>query len=238
MSKNSNKLGRFGTIRQSAGLLAAIRVALIKIISPSINVNYSHMGEDSILKVFFSGQDTGFFVDVGCNHPTKMNNTYLLYQQGWRGINIDGNPALIAMYGGIRKRDINLTEIISDEEKTVTFHMSDNDQVSTIDEKNKEENAFTYVKSKQVQSHTLNTVLKQHLPKDTKIDLLCVDVEGHDLQVLKSIDLAFYKPKMIVVEMHNFSLRNAGSSELYNYIVQQGYHLEYFSVINGYFVRN
>ena len=87
---------------------------------------------------------------------------------------------------------------------------------------------------------TLNSVLKEHLPKTghTKIDLLCVDVEGHDLQVLKSIDLDLYQPTMIVVEMHGFTLETAESYEIYRYLKQCNYSLKYFSVINGYFVRN
>ena len=31
----------------------------------------------------------GFYVDVGCFHPKKHSNTYLLYKRGWSGINID-----------------------------------------------------------------------------------------------------------------------------------------------------
>tara|TARA_B110000879_G_scaffold201693_1_gene277102 strand:+ start:1002 stop:1208 length:207 start_codon:yes stop_codon:yes gene_type:complete len=30
-----------------------------------------------------------FFVDIGCFHTTKYNNTYVYYKKGYRGINID-----------------------------------------------------------------------------------------------------------------------------------------------------
>ena len=33
--------------------------------------------------------NNGIYIDVGCNHPIKFNNTYLLYKRGWSGINID-----------------------------------------------------------------------------------------------------------------------------------------------------
>ena len=38
---------------------------------------------------FFPKKYKGFFVDVGCFHPIKYNNTYRLYRKGWRGVNID-----------------------------------------------------------------------------------------------------------------------------------------------------
>ena len=33
--------------------------------------------------------DTGTFIDIGCYHPEKLNNTYLLEQHGWTGIALD-----------------------------------------------------------------------------------------------------------------------------------------------------
>ena len=38
---------------------------------------------------YFKDKNNGFYVDVGAYHPTKNNNTYLLYKRNWRGINID-----------------------------------------------------------------------------------------------------------------------------------------------------
>ena len=33
--------------------------------------------------------DKGTFIDIGCYHPEKFNNTYLLEQHGWVGIALD-----------------------------------------------------------------------------------------------------------------------------------------------------
>ena len=211
---------------------------------PQAQLSYSQFAEDIVLKIFFYGKQKGFYVDVGCNHPKRLNNTYLLYQRGWRGINIDGNSSLIKKYAGCRKKDINLVQIISNEEGWVNFAVSTNSHVSTIDAgyKNAAGNNWEYPedKSDRMYARTLNSVLKEHMPEDAggKIDLLCVDVEGHDLQVLKSIDLDFYQPAMIVVEMHDFSLDKAETYGIYRYLRQCNYSLKYFSVINGYFVRN
>ena len=52
---------------------------------------YSAHKEDLIVSKFFRNKKNGFFVDVGCHHPSRINNTFLLYQLGWRGVNIDMN---------------------------------------------------------------------------------------------------------------------------------------------------
>ena len=55
----------------------------------------------------------------------RLNNTYLLYKRGWSGTNIDLNPTSIDMFNYVRKRDINICALISNEdgiEKKPTFN--------------------------------------------------------------------------------------------------------------------
>ena len=40
----------------------------------------------------------GFFIDIGCHHPFKANNTFLLYKSGWSGMNIDLNKISIDLF--------------------------------------------------------------------------------------------------------------------------------------------
>ena len=54
--------------------------------------SFSHCGEDRVLAYLFKKFPVGFFVDVGAFHPQTSSNTLLLYQRGWRGINIDALP--------------------------------------------------------------------------------------------------------------------------------------------------
>ena len=51
--------------------------------------------------------------------------------------------------------------------------------------------------------NTLNYFLKKFYNKDKKIDLLKIDVEGEELNVLKSINLNNYQPRLISIEIHN-----------------------------------
>ncbi|MFM9973057.1 MAG: FkbM family methyltransferase, partial [Beijerinckiaceae bacterium] len=76
-----------------------------------------------ILRRMFAGKTDGFYVDVGAHHPFRFSNTCALYQSGWRGINIDADPALIAAFRRHRGRDINLSLGISDVPGTLAFHV-------------------------------------------------------------------------------------------------------------------
>ena len=42
--------------------------------------SYSISNVDLIIDRMFSKIKNGIFIDLGCNHPIKFNNTYLLYK--------------------------------------------------------------------------------------------------------------------------------------------------------------
>ena len=55
------------------------------------------------------------------------------------------------------------------------------------------------------------------------IDLLSIDVEGLDLEVLKSLNFDCYKPKLVAVETNAITLDNVLVSEVYQFLTNQGY---------------
>lgn len=70
--------------------------------------SYALQGEDLILREFFEYAKNGFYVDVGAHHPFRFSNTYLFYQSGWRGINIDAMPGSMKLFNRFRPKDINI----------------------------------------------------------------------------------------------------------------------------------
>ena len=52
----------------------------------------------------------------------------------------------------------------------------------------------------------MNYFLKKFYKQNKNIDLLKIDVEGEELNVLRSINFKQYKPKVISVEIHNQNL--------------------------------
>jgi len=81
----------------------------------------------------------------------------------------------------------------------------------------------------------VESILDSHLPKGTTIDLLSIDVEGHDLNALMSVNLNKYRPRIIVIEIHEFKLAENSADPIVKYLKDNDYALECFSTINGYF---
>ena len=59
---------------------------------------YAQSAEDIYLQSLLRNDKRHFYVDVGCNHPYRDNNTYYFYKRGWRGINIDACPDNIKLF--------------------------------------------------------------------------------------------------------------------------------------------
>ena len=78
--------------------------------------SYSGSAQDLIINHFFKNKKKGIYIDVGCYHPYDGNNTKLLYDRGWSGINIDLDFHTIDFFNFVRKRDENINVAISDNE--------------------------------------------------------------------------------------------------------------------------
>ena len=58
----------------------------------------SQFGEDKKIIKLFKEKKNGTYLDLGCFHPIRQNNTYLFHKLGWKGINIDLNPLTIELF--------------------------------------------------------------------------------------------------------------------------------------------
>ena len=87
--------------------------------------SYSISNVDLVIDRLFRDIEKGVYIDVGCNHPRKYNNTYLLYKRGWTGINIDLDETLIKELNIIRKKDHNVQKMVGSldgEEKEIYYY--------------------------------------------------------------------------------------------------------------------
>ncbi|MGQ0799766.1 MAG: FkbM family methyltransferase [Pseudomarimonas sp.] len=60
-------------------------------------------------------------------------------------------------------------------------------------------------------------------------------LEGHDFDVLRSLSLSRFRPRVIVIEIHDFMIESAGTSPVVVYLRENRYSLVGFAV-NGFFV--
>lgn len=191
----------------------------------------SQFGEDIFIINLFEKDFKGKFLDVGCYHPTRHNNTYLMYKKGWSGINIDLNPLTIELFNFMRPKDININIGISDSESKKKLYF--------IDELNTQntlyENQLNFLKKhhnikdneiieKNIKTKKLTTILDEL--KFYYIDFMNLDIEGYELDVIKSINFQKITIKYLCIEMieHNKkSLQN--NNEIKDILIQNNYEL-------------
>ncbi len=183
--------------------------------------SYAHTEEDLFILKKFKNKK-GFYVDVGCHHPTRLNNCHLLYKNGWSGINIDISKLSINLFNLVRKRDININKAVSLKQKKVRFYYDKLISFYISLNKRKELDRF-----REISSDTLSNIISKTKYKDKKIDFLSIDTEGKDFEVLRSLNFRKYDPKYICIEIyHNKNERfNVKKNLIYKYLIKKNYKL-------------
>lgn len=207
------------------------------VLDPWASISYAQTGEDRIIATLLDGRSIGFYVDVGCNHPVRYSNTFALYKRGWHGINVDANERLIERCRRVRPRDVSICAVVSSAAQEVIFTEFDDDVVSSVSPAHvaKWQMQKRVVGERRVHARTLNEILVA-AAAPPRFDLLSIDVEGHDFDVLSSLDLDAYRARLIVIEMHDFPLRTPEQSQIWSHLVANGYDMVGYAVMNGYFV--
>lgn len=188
---------------------------------------YSHFGEDAFIDAYFRHKKHGFYVDVGAHHPKRYSNTALLYERGWRGINVEPDGHLISAFRRQRPNDINIQAGAGAREATIDFHRFSDPAVNTFSTENaerlKEKKWLKEVAVEKVKVRTLANILNENLPHDVSIDFLNVDVEDLDLEVLMSNDWSKFRPTLIAVEDRFFKLLHKDTSDIFKFLTNHNY---------------
>ncbi len=199
---------------------------------------FSQFGEDVLIRSYFpKSKRDGVFVDVGAYQPVSLSNTYYFYLKGWRGINVEPNPVGIAAFNKYRPLDINLQVGVSEVPGTLSYHMIPDKPFENTFSQSQADIRHEPGLNEQVVElpvDTLANILDKHLPKGKSIDFFSIDVEGINLEVLRSNNWEKYRPKLIVVEKH-LSEEEHKNQELLKLMAEKGYKLDY-DILHSYFL--
>lgn len=215
-------------IRSRIGWLADF---FVRVADPWATLSYSQEGEDLLLRRIFEGQNAGFYVDVGAHHPKRFSNTHIFYASGWRGINVEPNPSVAVRFARERKRDINLQVGVASVPGELLYYEFDDPALNTFDKNLAAEReattSYRVTATQRIIVDRLDSLLESHLPVGGAIDFLTVDVEGLDLDVLKSNDWNRFRPRCVLTEALDtpLTIESLGDSPLIAYMQAQGYRL-------------
>jgi methyltransferase FkbM-like protein len=90
-----------------------------------MELSYSQNLEDYHLSLAFGGQASGTYIDIGAGHPIADNVSFWFYERGWRGVVVEPQPTLAALYHRLRPRDIAVAGLVGRDCGEIDFHVVD-----------------------------------------------------------------------------------------------------------------
>lgn len=207
----------------------------------------------AIFEHVFGYKTNGTFVEVGAMDGQDHSNTCGLADIGWKGLYIEATEHYANLCKQRHAKNTNtrvLRLAISDHVGTLRLRKAN--ALTTAEPLF--EKAYSEMEWSQSSLHddyeevpckTLNQVcIENNIPRG--FDVLVIDVEGHELQVLKGFSLNIWKPKMIIIEIQDDhpdfqQLPNAHEfmkmfREIRHSIESAGYKLLYKNTINSVYV--
>lgn len=186
--------------------------------------NYNgQFGEDKWIVEHFNLPETGWVIDIGADQPIYGSNTYYFeHNLGWNGICVDADERVIPKLKEERKNVEYCA--ISSYDGTIKFNPVNVAGISHISKN---------FGSKEIPCMTATTLFKKY--NVDNINLLSIDVEGHELDVCRGIDWERYLPLIVVVEFVSpqgdiyYDLKNYFSSLPYDLVHKSQANLIYCS---------
>jgi len=170
--------------------------------------SYSQKGEDLLLQQYFlsTGLKQGSYCDIGCFHPVWISNTHLLHKSGWSGFAIDIDDFKLRSMSFARGDRVKCIRGAvrgkADEgDKATVYKFASRgwSDIDTLDKATAESyrlnGAGDYVES-EVDLIDINRLFAS-LPH---INFVNIDIEGLDKEVVLALDLAKYRPDVILFE--------------------------------------
>lgn len=203
-------------------------------------------GEDLFLHMLFEGKLEGTYLEVGAFDGYNLSVSYAFDAIGWNGILVEPVPPNYDLCLKHRPNAYVVNAALSHTSaaKTATFlHVLDNYgsnggalsyMASTAQDAVVKPNSYKEVKY-EVPLLTMNALLENapsHLTS-SPLDFVSIDVEGHELDLLKGFDLAKWRPRVLVVEDNS-----AGANpEVGKYLQNNGYVAVFALEFNVYYVH-
>jgi FkbM family methyltransferase len=186
--------------------------------------SHSQHGEDvELARMLRELEVRGPYLDVGCNHPFRICNTYLLYGQGWRGQCVDPLPRFAAIYRRWRPEDVFRDVAIGEESGNLELFEFEADVLSTLDVQLADQYVAMGYRLRRrlpVPVQRIDQLLSE-AKLEAPLSLLSIEIEGYEVQALRTMDLARWQPALVCIEA--LTAGGVRNSEALDYLLAHGY---------------
>jgi FkbM family methyltransferase len=188
-------------------------------------IDYSQHGEQEVILKYFATTQ-GTFLDIGANDGVTFSNTYALQLMGWHGVLVDASPVAAARlrhtYEGVDTVKV-IHAAITDQDGTVTLHDSSDTLVSSLNataEQTWRHHNFSWCP---VQVPAMTVASLYQAAGTTAFDFVSIDAEGHDLTILRQLDLQSIR--MLCVEYGHHRAQVLQAAPGFRILVDNGVNL-------------
>lgn len=185
------------------------------------------------LKELFASKP-GFFIEAGANNGVSASNTYYLEKHcGWTGLLIEAIPHRFVECRQARPKSTSVhCGLVSPAYEKDYVELVFMDRMTMVKSENGALDLDTHMaKARATTKHqdgligtkffaparTLSSILAEH--GNPVVDFFSLDVEGHELEVLKGLDFSQCSPRRILVE-------DWDKSGVSTYLEENGYRIE------------
>jgi FkbM family methyltransferase len=182
---------------------------------------FAQFGEDRILDEIFAHRGFGTCVEVGANDGVTDSMTYHFELLGWTCILVEPIPELFLRIVENRKC-ISHKCAASSSEGEVTLSLAEGvPSMSTLELTRGRRASISKAggtsRDIKVCSRTMDSILADSCISN--IDFISIDVEGHEMEVLKGFSIENYCPKIVLIEDNS----NASDPTIPEFMKGKGY---------------
>lgn len=169
--------------------------------------SYSQAGEDAAVRFaarYLQIADLSY-LDIGAYHPIDINNTYLFYLLGHRGVLVEPNVTMCEELRRVRPEDTVLEAGIGVAAvREADYYLMSDPAWNTFSKEEAEhqeaitKGRITIKKVIKMPLLDINDVMEEHFQGAPAF--VSIDAEGLHLAILKSIDFTRFRPKILCVE--------------------------------------
>jgi FkbM family methyltransferase len=183
--------------------------------------------EQRLIREFFDGA-SGFFVEVGANHPHRGSQSWHLEQRGWSGILVEPLPELAENLRQMRSAKVFCAACSTPANagQRRPFYVAD--KMSSLDRDRMAPGSQPETVI-EVPVRTLDDILVEATAPQP-IDFLSIDVEGHEIEVLRGFNFNCWRPRLILLEDH------VGDLSTHRFVKAAGYRLVRRTGFNGWYI--
>jgi Methyltransferase FkbM domain len=190
------------------GALGARHLSADTSAQPDGHVSYAQSGEDLVVNFLCENLNVReiTYLDIGAYDPVYLNNTYFFYRRGHRGVLVEPNVTMCEKLRAVRPGDTVLEAGIGiGKTGEADYYVMSNPSWSTFDRAEAEHQVkatagkITIKEVRRMPLLDVNDVMARHF-KGKAPAYVSIDAEGWHFAILKSIDFARWRPRVICVE--------------------------------------